>query len=277
MYPRFKIQKFILIAFLMPVVSLKHANAQRQERNPESTPEVKMNCRNVVRLDQNGGSMEHVPVRDQDGLGICYAETGAGMFDAYLKSHAPLSRQKTLKDRHTSALEAAAYTRLHGEEYGVPRFGKSSEKTLLDGGDACEVVKVLSARGSCNRDTVEDKLGLNDSGDPYEMLALTKKIHQDFEGARSVYGGFNEYEKYNLGSRVKEDVCTNFAGLSFGTAPKPEELSSSLSSRYPFALMSSIMGAGCGKDRQLLPDPVSCVEHNVWTGGPGFASSMENL
>jgi|GEM_PF-6427605 len=235
--------------------------------------EVKMNCKNVVRLDRNGGSMEHVPVRDQDGLGICYAESGAAMFDAYLKSHTPFAGLKGLDKRHTSALEAAAFTKLQSGESA----GATPDGTLLDGGDACEVVKALSERGSCNRDTVEDRLGLNDSGDPGEMLNLVKKIHHDFEGVRSGSAGLADYQKLNAGLKMKKEVCDKFSGLDFAMAPSAEELSSSLSSRYPFALISSLMGAGCGKDRQRLPGPVTCEEHRLSDGDPDFAGSMGNL
>lgn len=100
-------------------------------------------CGAEVRLDAPGGTVEKMPIHDQDGLGICFAETGAQLFDSLLNQHG-------VTHPRTSSLHAALLTKLN---FSDPSQASRSNNGGIDGGDACATVRGLSSSGACSHES----------------------------------------------------------------------------------------------------------------------------
>ena len=106
------------------------------------------------RMDENGGSMQHVPVTDQEGLATCYAHVASQLADAYEKTHLgekilndPALKEALFKSE-TSSFAAAVYNK-------AARFEKDG---LENDWDACETIRSLTRNGSCLKSDVDDSL-----------------------------------------------------------------------------------------------------------------------
>ena len=95
-------------------------------------------CLNV-RLDQKGGSMEHVPILDQDGVGFCFSYTAAAMVDAYRFSHGDHQYQ-----RRSSPLLLAL---------GTAQW--DSDKVSTNFGDVGTAIRVLFGNEFCSQNFIE--------------------------------------------------------------------------------------------------------------------------
>ena len=100
-------------------------------------------CGAEVRLDAPGGTAEKMPIHDQDGLGICFAETGAQLFDS-------LMNQQGVTHPRTSSLHAALLTKLN---FSDPSQASRSNNGGIDGGDPCATVQGLGASGACSHES----------------------------------------------------------------------------------------------------------------------------
>jgi len=104
-------------------------------------------CGPAIRLDKDGRSMSHVPVKTQEGdLGICYAFVAAQMVDAYRFSHAPPEGDRDFS-RLTSPLAVATQTQTH--DY--------NRDPILNGGETHRALEVLKSSGSCDSRLVEGR------------------------------------------------------------------------------------------------------------------------
>jgi len=99
-----------------------------------------------VRLDAPGGTMEHVPVRDQGNLGDCYAVAEAELVDAYRKSHGGSIAF------NSSAIDGTVQLGLHSKVGLIDSLGY----TDAGSDDVCDIVRDQKKTGLCDEKVVEE-------------------------------------------------------------------------------------------------------------------------
>ena len=150
---RFFLLNFLLFfAFSGIAFSGWFNDSKPREKIPSNVP-VNIAC-NDVRIDSPGGAMEHVSVRSQGDLPICYAEAAAQCVDAWRFSHG----DKNFKHQ-TSALVAAINHDLARDRL-----------ELENGGSTMIAIDIMKDYGSCNKDVVLDGL------DRYTLDAVVKSL-----------------------------------------------------------------------------------------------------
>lgn len=100
---------------------------------------------NPVRLDEPGGTMHGMPIRDQDSTELCYSYVAAQMVDA----HRFRSGDKN-KSHMTSPLALAVHQT------------RAARDTDLEFDWPHDAIKTAFRRGSCSYDAVSDKVGQGD-------------------------------------------------------------------------------------------------------------------
>jgi hypothetical protein len=147
-------------------------------------------CETEVRLDAPGGTLEKSPIVDQDGLGICFAETAAQVFDALLT-------QQRIKHPRSSALDAALLTK--GEAFALP---KAENNGGIDGGDSCLAFDALMASGALAHDEVMKRLDREYPRRSIQRLFEIFDKHEEtlkaqFESLKRAAGGSSSNEIRN--------------------------------------------------------------------------------
>ncbi|MBI3543912.1 MAG: hypothetical protein HY075_11625 [Deltaproteobacteria bacterium] len=128
----------------------------------------------AVDMDAKGGSMERVPVLDQDALNGCYAYAGTGLFMAYR-----LSKSKADPEHVTSPIAAAIGS------------GLDKGKAFIGSGHACDVVNYLKDKGSCDRRKVLEQI-------THKCIAMDETYHDVLLEA------FGDYRKAAAGKALGE-------------------------------------------------------------------------
>ena len=102
-------------------------------------------CREV-RLDADGGSMKHVPVRDQGVLPVCYAVTASQMADAWRFSHGDTDYFSLSSPLEIAVMHSSTYNTEDDPHYVKHVFGEGSGH----GGDVEEAIWYLKGKkGMC--------------------------------------------------------------------------------------------------------------------------------
>lgn len=91
-----------------------------------------------VRLDDVGGAMEHVKVRNQRAIGSCYAHAAAQLYDAWR------FRNADMEFEHSSA----------GFEISQ-RYKWDREETSVDGGHVKKIIPKLLREGTCSQEELD--------------------------------------------------------------------------------------------------------------------------
>ena len=137
-----------------------------------------------VRLDEAGGSMEHVPVTDQGDLGICYAHAASELVDAYRFSHEPPKGDQE-HDFLTNPLAAALL------------YAELEKSASIEGGNACDTVDALKKYGLCRRTPEAD-------------LTEPKSTPVCTPSPLGVAGEFNRLQKL-LGSVLRKGLSGSYS------------------------------------------------------------------
>ncbi len=99
-------------------------------------------CPNVNYLTRENSPFNHIPVNDQDGVGICYAYTAAQLVDYHL-----------IRSRQTS-----------GPVMSPAWLALKSSRRILEQGTEREAISALRSAGSCNQNDVETALDAFSNG-----------------------------------------------------------------------------------------------------------------
>ena len=126
--------------------------------------------------------VKRLPVRDQGSLGICYAETGAAMYDALLLKHH--SRLSGLFHRTTDAYNVAFALHLSDTNTDPAEQG-------IAGGKACDVFDYLVENSGCSASINDmERIDPQKRGgvvEKLEHLWLKRKAPQAIQLADQVY------------------------------------------------------------------------------------------
>ncbi|MGK5085099.1 hypothetical protein WDW37_17565 [Bdellovibrionota bacterium FG-1] len=138
-----------------------------------------------VRLDQNGGSMAQVKVRNQRGSKTCYAQSAAILLEAYMRSHP----HQLLQNFESSAIIAALGSRKQVKTPDDP----------LKGGDVCQVLNYIRENGAC------DPIAHQSNGSPaddLEFLDSLTQYHRDVQDFRTMVRGQTEISPQALDQKA---------------------------------------------------------------------------
>ena len=133
-----------------------------------------------VRLDQPGMPLEHSPVQDQDGLGICYASSSTLLLQAALKDHPEVSAidlavNTYKKDQEKNKGGSLFYTEMDskGKPLGKPEL-------FITAGLVCEAFNAAKVNGVCPRahSQIESASGIGGVGYSDEMSAQSEILNE---------------------------------------------------------------------------------------------------
>ncbi|MCM2323149.1 MAG: hypothetical protein NDJ90_07780 [Oligoflexia bacterium] len=200
------------------------AKKKAQETSAEETRIVGRELHDCeeVRLDGPGGSMEHVAVRDQGELPICFGETAAQLTDAWRFTHGD-----TDYDFQTSGLIAALGT-YHAE----------NEWELDNGGYAPNAIAAIRRGGACSRAvTLESQDILLAS----EIVDLLKEVRYRRNESPDQRTELTEGELGALARYVGKPYCL----ASSGALPGFEEVLRVLNDADPLRMISEVLAHPC--------------------------------
>jgi hypothetical protein len=169
-----------------------------------------------IRIDRNGGSMEHVPPVNQGDVGTCYAAAAAQIIDAWRNSHESRRQYQQqaflqlLKGNggSTSGLMLAVgqAAKLKPDYHSYCNIFKhlSGERDLdlpYEGGDGCAAFNEAMTAGTCDQQFLMEALHIPESttSGPKVREALDKI--QSFDKLSSMCGELN---KLNVSVREEE-------------------------------------------------------------------------
>ncbi len=188
------------------------------------------------RLDQPAGSMERIPVHDQQDLGICGAYSAADMIDAWRFSHGD-----TRYSWFTSPLEAA-----------VDGSKKYKQSVLLghdgvyafpfEGVDECVVVNYIAKSGSCDSQAIEKKLGPAN----YDTVLPW-------------------YKSYLMLAKSPNEACTSDGNAC--QTPTPISIENAVTISSPLLYFQAITTEACEAGERIPISIPGCKESDI--NGPG--------
>ncbi|MBC7384694.1 MAG: hypothetical protein H7301_00850 [Cryobacterium sp.] len=169
--------------FGIPPVPKFTRDQVREIRSPASSK----GCSDI-RLDDLGGAMEKVAVRNQRSIGNCYAHTAAQMYDAWRFKH----DEKADRQHQSSGFEIGQRFKLHDPI----RFRDSS----IDGGFVQKVIPVIFENEAKKRGTCSEA----------ELNSVFRSGNGPMtvdEFASGIMGLFNKYrsEFYRSRGRISDD------------------------------------------------------------------------
>ena len=184
-----------------------------------------------IDLRDPGKSMEHVPVRNQQDIGDCYAQAAVQMVDAWRFSHGD-----TRYNHLTSALEAAAGMRAtHAHYYDVEH--------PLNGGTICDTIDYLRSAGSCDERAVYRDYDLYASLSPDHYVRQLGKYYQDWTADGAI----------QVSSCLKNDL-----GMPEKFLPSTEAITKLLDQDNPEIFIEGIIGSHCGENQIPLSSVPAC-------------------
>ena len=141
-----------------------------------------------IRLDDEGGAMEHVEVRNQQQIGSCYAHTAAQMYDSWRFTHGDEyyerqssgfeigQRFKIREKRNVFLLELLTDLHLNFLSKYLPEEDRS-----IDGGILEDVMPLLLEQGSCSQSELDGMFN-NISVDQYAsgVMRIFKKYQKKY-------------------------------------------------------------------------------------------------
>ncbi len=213
-------------------------------------------CGPEVRLDAPGGTIEKMPIHDQDGLGICFAETGAQLFDSLLN-------QQGVTHPRSSSLHAALLTKLN---FSDPSQASRNNNGGIDGGDACATVRRLSDSGACSH---ESYLRYLETGWP---KASVGRLYELFETHRQALE--SELKNKKIQKEIDQTVSRHAFALMDGILatcspqrpsvvklPTFDELGRILQEGSFPKLARGVFGSDCrSEDKFKAPFPIDCQQ-----------------
>lgn len=162
-----------------------------------------------VRLDQKGGSMEHVPPLNQGQRGTCYAATATQLFDAYRHRMNP-------KDRSTTS-----------SEYAALLYASDRARSNVDGGLTNETLQLLFEKGACDEEYFKKRRDLKEIED---ILHASHTLKLKLESSKILknliidrprqYNGLDNYSSSNHRISSQPNANISIAQHTYETAPE---------------------------------------------------------
>ncbi len=106
----------------------------------------------TVRLDASGGTVASAEMQDQDGLGVCYANTASLMLQSVIPGHPAVSYLDLAIGTSASGVSGTAFV----------KSAKEKDKSLyFEGGFVCDAIQAAQKKGRiCSRKSVSiERLG----------------------------------------------------------------------------------------------------------------------
>jgi hypothetical protein len=153
-----------------------------------------------VRLDQPGMPLEHSPVQDQDGLGICYASSSTLLIQAALKGHPEVSAidlavNTYKKDQEKNKGGTLFYTEMDskGKPVGKPEL-------FINAGLVCEAFNSAKVNGVCprNHSSIESSSGTGGKSYSDEMSAQSEILNETAHFISGMSAGKKKNPSFDL-------------------------------------------------------------------------------
>ncbi|MEK6579159.1 MAG: hypothetical protein AABZ55_08025 [Bdellovibrionota bacterium] len=207
-----------------------------------------------VRLDKKGGSIEHVPVLEQDGLPLCYSFAGAAAIDAYRFSHGDRN-YKHLTSPFFHGLNNS-FIREKADEFREP------DDSLNLGGDSCIMINQIRKTGSCSRDAVGWTLKGLEWKKYLKYLAEFYEFRREYQSSQKYFkeGSGSISERYIQGQvAASKDflACQKSLGVPVPEGLTPEFIAALLEQDNPFKFLKESIGQACSGKNVV---PVSMPE-----------------
>lgn len=217
---------------------------------PSFAQDASASC-SEFRLDEPGGSMEHVPMRDQRDLGTCFAYSGSDLVDTYRFTHGD-----THYDKLSSPLDAAIES---GTRYDKQPY-LQKDKTYqmpFENGDACTVVNYLREHGSCELSKVEKAWGPE---------GVYKNVIAD-------YALFQKYEKIKNHPISAPAICSSASAIADLAPAKGlvDVLAKALDTHSPLRYFQYLMATTCPANERIPASIPACKQIN---SGKDFESAF---
>jgi hypothetical protein len=190
-----------------------------------------------MRLDDPGGSMEHVIVKDQVNFGICYAAAASSYVDAYLTVHKGLLTNKI--DHTSSFIELAL---------GTNQLKKSPD--AYDGGEICSVLDYVADNGFCDNTNIIEKLTNKNLDELFSMLQFY------YDSNRKV-----DLEDQVLSQSFASNVqsCMKSFGVEPALTPSIKSILGSLAATTSMGFLKDIVSYQCTSESRIkVKDDIRC-------------------
>mgnify|MGYP001560862862 CR=1 FL=1 len=202
-----------------------------------------------TRMDGPGGSMEHVPVRDQGQFGNCYAHAAAQMYDAWRFSHGD---QRF--DHPSSGLMAAiSYVESVNAEKVKANHAEDQKKNI-DGGYACNVINSMKTCGSCDESVCISKTeGRAQFTEFYKTMTDSMNLNDRVMSRRSSQSDVHHW--------VRSDVCASLGkgGLQ-ANAQFLERIESTILKGNTIEVLSAFKNQVCSASNQINLDRIDKIK-----------------
>ncbi len=203
------------------LISSGEAAKSKTEKNSESAT---TDC-SSVRLDDAGGSMEHVAVREQGSLPICYAEVAAQMADAWRFTHG---------DTNYSFQSSALFAAL--------KYDHTNNSWELDGGGfEKDALKQININGTCSKSATIETMN---SWSIQELMSVLKNIRQRKFETKKDNATITSAEQTALSKWNEAPYCLD----GFGALPNFDTLIKTLETIDPKHLIAETVAYPCKGD-----------------------------
>ena len=211
-----------------------------------------------VRLDAPGGTMEKMPVLDQDRLGDCYAVVATEMFDAYRIAHGEAP------ERLTSPIYAALMSSQQAE-------GGDGQ---VEGGYAERALEYLFRSGGCESAHFNGKYGHKIPEVFFKQLLEYQTKILELENQRSWFGrSRNRKIQQAFKGVVEASSCINLVPMGDFEPFSMELVLQLLATADPTTYLIKALNITCPESEKITA-PLPGKAEPVWIGprsqdGPG--------
>jgi hypothetical protein len=212
-------------------------------------------CDSTVNLQEGGGPMEFVRVRNQGTENECYAEVGAQMVDAWR-----FSNGDTNTAHQTSGYVLALDSAIDFYGTGLPR-----PDGVVDEGQPCQALRAARLNGSCDDRAVVDSLGSGDIGAAVrEFRRYYDEYHVWRDSRSGLRAGLEAITAAPGALSVGEGVACQVSdrldslGLPSSMRPNADAILNLLESDSPLVYLRGLMANACIGSHVIRPSIPMC-------------------
>jgi hypothetical protein len=226
----------------------------------------------VIRIDQGGGSMEHLPARFQK-LNLCSADVAVDMIDAWRLSHGYFDSAITNEFQDlTSPIEAALTHKnqpehrsfsVRAKEFIMSRLWGSSDRPY-EWSVTASIIESVRRHGRCSESSYENRQrleGKNVCAQEDLLIRLgemIRKLRKDLSVLKETQSGRSD-RSINFDRRlIIKQAASEMTTLLQNSMPKiriPQIESLLIREQSPLKVLFEIYSSGCpARDRPNLPE-----------------------